>query len=316
MTHQLAYDVNGYPIALPAEARKWLVRKHRLKAPPQVMFRNGHRATLPIDATLTDLRYMINDQPGRYRMIALDEADQPIEGLPEAYVEIDPEAPPAPFLAPPGATVAAPADPLATSRAALAQNPTELLLLEILRSNMEMTRTVIERVPDMLRASSYLIQAADAAGMPRRRPLELPDLEDDDPDDEAPPAQSSLVDSFLKAALLGGGGLGNFGKLLGGGGSTANAAPAPNAPNTAASTAEPTPPAAPATETRNARPADTQAHLFAILAQLSPDERAYAERVYTQLSPAAVQQWYELLLSLSVDEAVKMIRAKASGEES
>jgi hypothetical protein len=52
-----------------------------------------------------------------------------------------------------------------------------------------------------------------------------------------------------------------------------------------------------------------------VLAQLTADERAYAERVFAQLSPAAVQQWHELLLSMSVDEAVAMIRTKAKGEE-
>lgn len=327
MMQQLAYDANGYPIALPAEARKWLVRKIRPKAPPQVLFRNGQRATLPIEAGITDLRYIINDQPGRYRLVALDDTDQPIDGLPEAYVEIEPEAPPAAFVAPP--PTAAHADPVSTSRAALAQQPTELLLLETMRANTEMARAMIDRLPDILKSSAYLIQAADAAGMPRRRPVELDDFDDDfDTSDNAPPAEpraSSMIETFLKAALLGGGsGLGGFAKLLGAGDSPASATAATAA--TAATTATPTTatPAAPTTTTpttsgtpepRNARPVDTQAHLLGVLAQLTADERAYAERVFAQLSPAAVQQWHELLLSMSVDEAVAMIRAKAKGEE-
>lgn len=316
----LAFDANGHPISLPDAACRWLVRRHRAKAQPQVLFRNGQRATLPIDATVLDFRHTISDQPGRYRLIALDEEDQPLAGIPEAYVEIEPEAPSAAFVAP---AQTMHADPISTSRAALAQHPTELLLLETVRANTEMTRAMIDRLPDVLKASAYLIQAADAAGMPRRRPLEFDDdLDlDDDIDDEPPPLteprSTSWLETFLKAAMLNGGGLGGIAKLLGAGDSTAatsgGTAPSP----TLAPSAPPIPSPIPTPEQRNAgpQPVDTQAHLFAVLAKLSVDERAYAERVFAQLSPPAIQQWHELLLSMSVDDAVAMIRAKARGEE-
>lgn len=313
----LAYDANGYPISLPADARKWLVRKHRPKAPPQVLFRNGQRATLPIGAALQDLRYLINDQPGRYRLVALDEGDQPLEEVPEAYVEIEPE-PSAPFIAP-----APQVDPLATSRAALAQQPTELLLLETMRANTELARALIDRLPDIMKSSAYLLQAADGAGLPRRPPMRIEDFDDEDeddyPDDDEPSALQpapSILNTFM-SAFMNGGGLPGLAKMLGAGGVTAAAPAAPS------STAAPQPPAAnvepPIATPRNAAattpPVDTQAHLFAILAQLTADERGYAERVFAQLSPEAVRQWHELLLSMSVDEAVKMIRAKAAGQE-
>jgi hypothetical protein len=117
--------------------------------------------------------------------------------------------------------------------------------------------------------------------------------------------------------MLNGGGLGGIAKLLGAGDSTAatsgGTAPSP----TLAPSAPPIPSPIPTPEQRNAgpQPVDTQAHLFAVLAKLSVDERAYAERVFAQLSPPAIQQWHELLLSMSVDDAVAMIRAKARGEE-
>ena len=306
----LAYDANGYPIRPAPDAHKWLLRKHRHKAPPQVVFRNGQRVTLPIDASLADLRHIVLNEPGRYRLVALNEADEPIDDMPEAYVELDAEPPPsAAFVAP------APApDPLATTRTALAQSPLELLLLETVRANTELARATIDRIPDIMRASAHLVSASGA--LPRR-PVYLDDFFEEEDDEGEPTPAPSLIDTFLRAAMMTGGNLGGFAKLLG--------AAAPTAPTTAATSTEaaasaaPAAPAVPATTTapRNAAtPANPQAHLLAILAQLTPDERAYAERVFAQLSPAAVQQWHELLLSMSVNDAVTMIRNKAAGEES
>jgi len=325
---ELAYDVNGYPIRLPPEATKFLVRKHKPKSPPQVLFRNGRRATLPVGAGIEDFRHLIADSPGRYRLLALDEADQPVEGAPEAYVEIDPE--PAHAYAPP-----APApDPLAPTRAALSQQPTELLLLETMRANTELARSVIDRLPDIMKASAFLLSAADSAGMPRRPPLWLEDDydDDDDQDDEQPPAPAapSLFETFCKAALSSGGNFAGFAKLLGAGNAAPGAAGAPAGDGGATAAATEDPPARPAAPprpaaaptggaSRNAAPAtppvDPQAHLVAILSQLSESERAYAQRVLEQLSPAAIKEWHGMLLSMGVDEAVSLIRTKAQGQE-
>lgn len=304
----LAYDANGYPIRLSPVARKWLLRKHRHKKLPQVMFRNGQRVTLPIDAGLADLRHVVNE-PGRFRLLALDETDQPVEDMPEAYVELDDiesDAPPAAFVAPP-------VDPLAATRTALAQNPLELLLLETVRANTELARATIDRIPDIMRASAHLVSASGA--LPRR-PVYVDDFFEEEEDEGEPTPAPSLIDTFLRAAMMTGGNLGGFAKLLG----AAVPAAASTATTTStepAATAAPEVPAPATTAPRNAAtPANPQAHLLAILAQLTPDERAYAERVFAQLSPAAVQQWHELLLSMSVNDAVTMIRNKAAGEES
>jgi hypothetical protein len=305
---ELAYDAQGRPIRLPPTAARFLVREHRPKSAPKVLYRNGQRVTLPVAASLRDFRYAVNDVPARYRLLVLDEHDEPID-VPEAYVEIEPEPeaePPPPFAAPSP-------DPLVASRTALAaSSPTELLLLETVRANTELARATIDRLPEIMRSSAYLIHAADGAGMVRRPPpwwLEDEDDEDDDEDDEAEDAEESPLLALCKTALSGGN-LGGFLKLLAPGDTGATAAPP----------ADPLPPQQltppPIPEPRNAaRPPDPQAHLLAILAPLSTDERAYAQRVFDQLSPAAVQQWRELLLSMSVDDAVAMIRAKAKGEE-
>jgi len=307
----LAYDTNGNPIRPSPDARKWLVKKIRPKAPPQVMFRNGQRVTLPINGGVQHLRQVVNEA-GRFRLVALDELDEPVEGMAEAYVELDAEPSPA-FVAP------AP-DPLHTTRTALAGSPMELLLLETVRANTELARTTIDRIPDILRSSAYLLQTADGAGLPRRPPMRIDDFNDDEEeddddfdDDEPAPPQPSLIDVFLRSALASGGGLSGFAKLLGAGATTTTT------PTTTPSTVGEAPPTTP----RNAAPAapappapaDPQAHLLSILAQLTPDERGYAERVFVQLSPEAVRQWHELLLSMSIDDAVKMIRAKAAGQE-
>jgi len=311
----LAYDTNGNPIRPKPEARKWLLKRIRPKAPPQVMFRNGQRVTLPINAGVQHLRQIVNE-PGRYRLVALDELDEPVEDMPEAYVELDAEP------MPPAAFVAQPPDPMAATRAALAASPIELLLMETVRANTELARTAIERVPDFMRAGAYLIQTADGAGLPRRPPMRLEPIEDDDDDDEydddghddAPPAQPSLLEVFLRSAMTNGGGLSGLAKLLGAGAASPTDLP-PTAPSSTAATEPSTTPPANVRNAATPPPPDPQAHLLLILSQLSADERAYAERVFVQLSPEAVRQWHELLLSMSVEDAVKMIRAKAAGQE-
>lgn len=226
----LAYDVQGHPIRLPPEAHEWLIRKCRYKAKPEPVFRNGQRATVPILGSLADLQHVVNE-PGRFRLLALDSDGQPMDGVPEAYVELDEEQTPAAFVVP---------DSLATTRTALAQNPLELLLLETVRANTELARATIDRIPDIMRASAQLVSASGA--LPRR-PVYVDDFfEEEEDDDNEPTPAPSLLDTFLRAAMMTGGNLGGFAKLLG--------AAAPAAPTTTTTTsteaAAPAAPAAPA----------------------------------------------------------------------
>lgn len=283
----------------------FLVRKHRPKAAPAVVQRNGSRLTLPIDTTIDEFRNTVQGEPGRYRLLVLDDHGQPIEDVPEAHVEIDLEPSPAFSVA---------ADPTTATRVALAKHPTELLLAETMRANTELARSVIDRIPDMMKAAAYLLQAADGAGLPRRRPPMIVWDDSDDAPEPAPPPPPNLLATFLQAAAATNGNLGGLLGLMTG---KSTAAPAPLGPPPAGVPAAPLTPDQP----RNAaacnapRPADPQAHLLAILEKLTAAERAFAERVFVQLSPPAVQQWHELLLSMSVDDAVAMIRSKAAGQE-
>jgi hypothetical protein len=55
---------------------------------------------------------------------------------------------------------------------------------------------------------------------------------------------------------------------------------------------------------------DPMAHFHRILAELTPDEQAQVQHVVTTLSVRDLMQWYEQLASMSVVDAVAMIRAE------
>lgn len=313
--YELAVDRQGLPIDLPPEVTKFLVRKHRNKKSPRVLFRNGQRVVVPVDAAARDLHELLRDESGRFRLLALDEENNPVPDVPEAYFEVDDDDDEDDDV---GDGVAARGRSAAfslptTSAKLLATHPREALLLETMRANTEITRAMIERLPDILRASAHLITAADGAGMPRRRPPIITIDDDDDTAEVAAPAPEAagVLTAVLQAAASGGN-LGGLLALIGNKSTAPTSAGTPPVPGAAM----PAVPEMPRNAACNVpRPTDPQAHLTAILGQLSADERAYAERVFVQLSPAAVKQWHELLLSMSVDDAAAMIRAKAAGEE-
>lgn len=311
--YELAVDRQGLPIALPPEATKFLVRKHRNKKSPRVLFRNGQRVVVPVDTAARDLHELLRDESGRFRLLALDEEDNPVPDVPEAYFEVDEDD----DEDDDGDGVAARGRSAAfslpnTTRHLLATHPREALLLETMRANTEITRAMIERLPDILKAGAQLITAADGAGMPRRRPPIITIDDDDDTAEVAAPAPEAagVLTTVLQAAASGGN-LGGLLALIG----NKSAVPTSAGTPPVSGAAMPAVPEMPRNAACNVpRPADPQAHLTAILGQLSADERAYAERVVVQLSPAAVKQWHELLLSMSVDAAAAMIRAKAAGK--
>ena len=84
MTHPLANDLNGAPIQVPAEAKRWRVRRasgarggrpHNVYDPD-----TGRPLEIPIDATLADLRDS-GCKPGRYRLDAVKEDGILIAGV-------------------------------------------------------------------------------------------------------------------------------------------------------------------------------------------------------------------------------------------
>ena len=74
---ELAYDLNGEPITLPASAQWWRVRRFRnpgMRGAPEVVTdRDGAPLVLPIDTAFTDFREEVDGVSGRYRLDPLDE---------------------------------------------------------------------------------------------------------------------------------------------------------------------------------------------------------------------------------------------------
>ena len=71
---------------------------------------------------------------------------------------------------------------------AAGRGPSENPVIEAMRMNTELARTIIDKFPLILESAAVLLRAADGAGMPARPPLALPEPEggdeDQDEDDE------------------------------------------------------------------------------------------------------------------------------------
>src|SRR5207249_2399118 len=62
--------------------------------------------------------------------------------------------------------------------------PSDNVVIEAMRMNSEIAKSVIDRFPLMLEAAATLLRAADGAGLPARPPRAIEDGEDGDDDDE------------------------------------------------------------------------------------------------------------------------------------
>jgi hypothetical protein len=148
----LAFTAQGDTFDVPDTVCAWRVRRLRPRGAPELVYgRDGLPLTVPIECDIAMLRDAVGGVLGRYRLDPLDEHGKVIEDVPTAYVQVvlpDPETLPA-------------ASPPATGPYAVVQ--------ESMRLNMELAKTMVDRFPDMLRASAELLRAADAAGLPRRR---------------------------------------------------------------------------------------------------------------------------------------------------
>jgi hypothetical protein len=192
---ELAFNLNGEPFDLPLTATGWRVRKFKSKGAPEVVYgREGTPLVLPIDADMADLRREARSE-GRYRLDAIDESNRPIAGAPPAYVCIHPsEVAPAPSAPEP-----------APVRNQPPPGP-DYAVIEAMRVNSDLARTVITQFPQMLESAAVLLRAADAAGMADRppRPFTLvaaDDVADDDEAEPEAPARPGGVMGFLGMLL-------------------------------------------------------------------------------------------------------------------
>jgi hypothetical protein len=306
---ELAYDLNGEPITLPASAQWWRVRRFRnpgMRGAPEVVTdRDGAPLVLPIDTAFTDFREEVDGTPGRYRLDPLDERRKVVPDVPAAYVTLSE------MTRPPAAN---------------ANEDRDVVVRELVRAQADMVKSMSERFASVMHAAADLLRAADGAGLPSRPPLVLAaNDESEDGDEEsaedAEPVRApagldinalvaQVVPVVVTGIMNGKLDLSKLGALLDWRKAAASgkvaAAPAPTA--TAAPKSEPTvAPEMPALDP------SAMAHFIAIQSALTPDEASIAREVAKDLTPAELRAWFAELSALSVPDAVAKIRSIIGG---
>jgi hypothetical protein len=307
---ELAFNLNGDPFEVPANAAGWRVRRMKQKGAPEVVYgRNGTPLVLPIEADLDDVRNEVG-APGRYRLDPVDESNRPINGASAGYVFVHAEQH-APAVT-------------QSSRS----EPSDNIIIEAMRMNAEIARSVVDRFPQMVEAAATLLRAADGAGLPKREPRDQ-DFEDDDDEDEsnetvAKPAGLDLPALFAQLApvltmLMNKNKL-DVASVIDWRKAAPDAkklppkserAPRPEGPGDA--TASTTDAKAAATTELPPIPPEMMAHFIAIQAALKPDEAALARQVASDLTPVELHSWVQELGKLTVPQAVQKIRVLISG---
>jgi hypothetical protein len=206
--------------------------------------------------------------------------------------------------------------------------------VELVRTTSELAKTVSTQHPEIVRAAAEILRAADGAGLPRREPMSDWYDDEEEAEDGAPTPKPAfdfnLLMSHLSPVIARLTGIDPMKMaMLAGGASPAATTAAPTSQKSLSSPAHSTPPRrtpaaskeAATEENHASAPApNPMAHLAAIQAQLTPEERAFVQTVINQLQPADLIGWRDQLAQSSVDEAVAAIRAeiqkhKQAGEE-
>lgn len=303
---ELAFNLNGDPFEVPANAAGWRVRRMKQKGAPEVVYgRNGLPLVLPIEAELDDVRQEVG-APGRYRLDPVDEASRPIAGAPAGYVFVHADQ-----------------QPTAMTSSSSRCEPSENVVIEAMRMNAEIARSVVDRFPQMVEAAATLLRAADGAGLPKREPRELvfDDEEEEEEEEESIEATSrpagidlsSVIAQVVPMIVMAlGKGKVDVASVL----DWRKAASKPTKTIPATTQPEPT------KETTDSAPAadalppidpQTMTHFIAIQSALKPDEAALAREVASNLSPTELRAWFDELSKLSVPQAVQKIRVLIAG---
>ena len=292
---ELAFNVNGEPFEVPASAIGWRVKSLKAKGAPEVVYgRDGLPLVLPVDSDLDDLRVEVGT-PGRYRLDPIDEATKPVPNGTPGYVFVHADA--------------RPVEGAASSGTRSSTSPSDNIVIEAMRMNAEMARTIIDRFPQMLESAATLLRAADGAGLPARLPQMTPgqEIETDDEDvivpqgfdlnalvtQIVPMLISSLANGKMKMPALS--------SVL----DWRKASQEANDENDASHALEA---AEDASETLPPIDAKTMSHFVSIQSVLDPKEAELAREVASSLPPGELRAWFDELTKLTVAEAVKKIR--------
>lgn len=328
---ELAFNLSGEPFEVPAHAVGWRVRRMKQrgeKGAPEVVYgRDGLPLLIPIDADMSDLRRAV-EEPGRLRLDPVADGMRPIEGAPAAYVQV--------------ASVIPPAQPeVAVELASASARPSAHVfdpMVEAMRMNTELAKSVIDGFPSMMQAAAVLIHAADGAGIAARPPFVRDGGDDDDveADEALPPATegaqragidiNALVAQVVPVIVMGlmNGKLDmsrlaellDWRKAAAAGRSSRSAEASrprvPTAGPTESTMRVPTAAAAPAASPMAPLDPAAMVHFLAVQAALTSEEAALAREVAKDLSPTEVRTWLDELRGLSVPDAAAKIRAAIS----
>jgi hypothetical protein len=336
---ELAFNVNGEGFEVPSQATGWRVRRMKQKGAPEVVYgRDGLPLVLPIHAEIDDLRQEVAT-PGRYRLDPVDDNQRQIADSPSGYVVVHADA------ATPGTGLMPRSERGGISEAAL---------VEAMRMNTELARSVIDRFPAMMDAAAVLLRAADGAGLPARAPVggvgaaEAVEEAGDDDADGTPTAPAAfdlnalvaqVVPHLVVAVTSGRLKVPGLGAMLDwrkaapgtatseGGDSTATTAPQVDsrgeAPRAVALDGAATAVKVGSSQGKpeHAAPADVlalepaaMAHFLAVQRALTLEERALAQGVASELAPAELRAWLAELARIPVPAAVAKIREVLRGK--
>lgn len=302
MSH-VAFNLNGEPFAVPPEATGWKVRRTRPKGPPEVVYGlDGAPLVLPLEADLQDLRREAR-LPGRYRLDAIDDRQQVIEGAQVAYLYVHEDVP----VSEPGTEWKRP-------------SPLESALIEAMRLNTSLAQSVISQFPAMMDSAAGLLRAADGAGLPSRSPAVVQEEEEEEEGEEPCKGQASpdlatlLAQAVppLLAAWTARGAMSPASPVPVGAAATVPATIEGRASAAKGSASSPGRPPGATSGLPSLDPA-AMGHFLAIRQALSPDEQALAQALLAELPPDQVQAWMKRLAPLPVAAAVEQLREVLHG---
>lgn len=308
--YELAFGSNGERFEPPATAAFWRVRRLRPggRGVPEVVFADsGLPLVIPIESGIDEFRQLVDNAPGKYRLDPIDDAHEVCEDSSAAYIFItERKRKPAP-------------DHIKEERGG---GGGDQLVLELVRANAEMVKTMTERFAGVMESAATLLRAADGAGLPQRKPLPPPiqmaqawrnaapvsDEEDDEVDDGSQIASvlqtvaekaMPLLSHTINTKLLGLTQAQSI-ALMGGSVPVAEAPAAQAEPDDGTATAAASP------------PVDFMAHLMAIEQLLSSDEAKLARHAIGQMEPSTLAAWRERILSMTPEEAAMLVRGEVA----
>jgi len=313
---ELAFGSNGERFEVPSSAAFWRVRRLRPggRGVPEVVFaESGLPLVVPIELGIEEFRGLVEEVHGKYRLDAIDDAHQVVDGCGPAYVCIAERK----------------ARPVVTYSKEERSGGSEDLLRELVRTNAEMVRTMTERFAGVMESAAVLLRAADGAGLPQREPAVVPVapvvaprnvavVDEPEEDGGEPPDGGARIAEILQGVAeqtmpIIGHALNTRVLGLTTEQSIALMGGSPPVSSEPAVSVETDTPAEPEEETAVPRtPADFMAHLLAIEKLLTKREAQLARYAVQQMPPDAMARWREQIGLLSPEQAAEMVRAEVA----